>query len=101
MNADNSGGLLINLRYANNAVPVGNANVVLRDGSGNIIGEYVTGEDGKTEAIYLPIGEYTVSVFADGFIDMTVTNIPVSEFIMTIQTIQLFPIYNYSAEVIE
>ncbi|MBE6671369.1 MAG: carboxypeptidase regulatory-like domain-containing protein [Ruminococcaceae bacterium] len=100
MNGRKMGRLLINLRYANNAVPVKSARVVLYNSLGDALGEYLTDVDGKTSEINLPIGDYAVNILADGFVETEFTDIPIEEEILTLQTLQLFPLYNYSSEVV-
>ena len=100
MNGRNMGRLLLNLRYANNAVPVKDAKVVLYNSSGNALGEYLTDVDGKTPEISVPVGEYAVNILADGFVETDFIGIPIAEGTLTLQTLQLFPLYNYSSEVV-
>ena len=100
MNGRSIGRLLINLRYANNAGPVDNATVVLYNSSGDALGEYLTDVDGKTPEISIPVGEYAVNILADGFVETDFIGIPIAEDILTLQTLQLFPLYNYSSEVV-
>ena len=99
MNEYGMGELLINVRYANNAVPVMLARVIIRNSEGDVIGEYFTGEDGKIEAVILPAPEeYTANILADGFIEVEETNIPIETNNRTIHTVRIFPLYNYPVE---
>ena len=85
-----TGFLLVNVRYANGAVPVVGASVVLEK-EGAEIGEFFTDGGGKTPKISLVEGEYGLSVLSRGFAAEERESVAVFGGITTLQSFCLFP----------
>ena len=91
MNNSTMGFLMVNVRYANGAVPVSGAVAVLQRNE-SFVGEFFTDNSGKTQKIPLEEAEdYRVEIYADGFEKGIIDDIPVLSGITTVQNICLFP----------
>ncbi len=86
------GYLTVNVRYANGASPVKNGRILLSKNMESLY-EYLADSDGKTEPIPLEIGDdYSIKVFADGFVEGEYDDIPIIRNVTTLQNVNLFPI---------
>lgn len=86
------GFLTVNVRYANGASPVENSRIVINKG-GEELYEYLTDLSGKTEPIPLNTGDdYSIKVFASGFVEAEYEDIPIVKSILTLQNVNMFPI---------
>ena len=93
-NTDNTdiGFLTVNVRYANGASPVENSRIVISKANEELY-EYLTDISGKTEPIPLNIGgDYSIKVFASGFVEAEYEDIPIVKDILTLQNVNMFPI---------
>ena len=89
---DNKSGsfLLVNVRYANSAVPIDQANIEVTDNGS--VSSYKTGKDGKSEYIYLNSGNNNrVVVSANNFLEKIIDNIPIADGFVSIQNVEMFP----------
>ena len=90
MNNTGGGYLLVNVRYANSAVPIEQAAIEVSDG--NNIRRYETGKDGKSEYIFLNVGnDNSIVVSANNFLEKRIDNIPIKEGFVSIQKVEMFP----------
>ena len=86
------GFLTVNVRYANGTSPVENSRIVINKG-GEILYEYLTDISGKTEPIPLNEGDdYSIKVFASGFVEAEYEDIPIVKDILTLQNVNMFPV---------
>ena len=90
MNNNEGGYLLVNVRYANSAVPIEQATIEISDG--NNIRRYETGKNGKSEYIFLNVGnDKSIVVSANNFLEKRIDNIPIRNGFVSIQNVEMFP----------
>jgi len=106
----NTGSLIVFVLDAGGALPVAGARVRIYhsgDMGGEPIAELISGENGKTEAIYLPTPPVSISdipdrspgvfelydivVSLDGYFDVVSRNIPVYPQVLSIQPVYMVP----------
>jgi len=90
LNINDSGELVVNVRYASGAVPISDAFAeIISDNE--IIGVYSTSTDGKTEQIILPAGRYGLRVKKAGFFEEESFLVFIEEQMKSIMNIEMFP----------
>ena len=90
MNNNEGGYLLVNVRYANSALPIDQATIEVTDGINTR--RYETGENGKSENIILNVGNNnSVVIRANNFLEKRIDNIPIRKGFVSIQNVEMFP----------
>ena len=90
MNNNEGGYLLVNIRYANSALPIDQATIEVTDGINTR--RYETGENGKSENIILNVGNNnSVVIRANNFLEKRIDNIPIRKGFVSIQNVEMFP----------
>lgn len=101
------GNLFVQVRSANDILPVQGARVIIRDNAGNILYDLVTDDSGDTQEVSLetvdkslsldpnysgtPYTSYTVDVMADGFNSLTISGVQIFDGQNAIQPAPLIP----------
>ena len=103
---EGSGGLRVNVRTADGALPIAGARAEVFDANGRSVGVLITDRSGSTEILALPappaslsqapgggevFADYRLRVEADGYYPQQNENVPIFDGVLSLQSAALIP----------